>query len=261
MNNVRTIIKASAYLFFVAWYAYITFFLVGLEYTATYMFSIVVSAFCYIGYLIYRYLAGKKEIRQANISTGLTETHRFKHNTNAFYADLYLFSSYILLIACYMLNTKALCGPISSGIFILAPACYCMAYFIKKHLAVKREIRQGNTSASLSESHGFTHRTNSICAYLYLIGGYIFLILNFFIEDRKAEGEFYLLWILVCKLPEYLIYVVVNHTLTNRIIARKVVIIVEVLLFITLVAIFFSDIHYENMWFHNRTTCELYFIR
>lgn len=79
MNNVRTIIKASAYLFFVAWYAYITFFLVGLEYTATYMFFIVVSAFSLLHGCIWSYVVSDEEGYIA--ASGDTRTGDFRIDT------------------------------------------------------------------------------------------------------------------------------------------------------------------------------------
>lgn len=86
----------------------------------------------------------------------------------------------------------------------------------------------------------------TILAYLYLIFGYSYIVYNFSFHVRitnKLEG-----WaVLVGETLLYIIvFVIINHILINRIIPKRLLIIIEVLLGITILTLIWSDFMYDE---------------
>jgi hypothetical protein len=85
-----------------------------------------------------------------------------------------------------------------------------------------------------------------IFAYLYLVIGYSYIILyisyNIRIMD-KFEGWFFMLLKALCY---FFVYAAINHILIRRIIeSKKLLIIIEALLFITMLTLVISDVMYD----------------
>ncbi len=85
----------------------------------------------------------------------------------------------------------------------------------------------------------------TILSYLYLFVGYSYIIyyISYYIRiANKPEGwVFMLFYALLC----FGVYVVINHIFIRKIVPNKILIIIEVLLFVAMLILVISDLRYE----------------
>lgn len=85
----------------------------------------------------------------------------------------------------------------------------------------------------------------TILSYLYLFVGYSYIIyyISYYIRiANKPEGwVFMLFYALLC----FVVYVVINHIFIRKIVSNKLLIIIEVLLFVAMLILVIGDLRYE----------------
>ena len=85
-----------------------------------------------------------------------------------------------------------------------------------------------------------------IFTYLYLILGYLYIIYylsyNIRITNKPEGWAVLLLYVSLC----FIAYMIINHIFIRRIISNKLLIIIEVLLFISMSTLTISDLMYEQ---------------
>ena len=90
------------------------------------------------------------------------------------------------------------------------------------------------------------HLIKTLCAYLYLLIGYVYITYNFSYTIRiaaKPEG-----WalLIIYSLGFFLVYIITNHIFTKKIVAKKLLIVIELSLLVSLFTILWSDLMFEN---------------
>lgn len=86
----------------------------------------------------------------------------------------------------------------------------------------------------------------TIIAYLYLIIGYVYIVYNFSYLVRIANKPMGWAMVVGQTLLYIIAYVIINFVIIKRILNKKLLIVVGVLLVVTILALFFSDIQYEQ---------------
>lgn len=89
-------------------------------------------------------------------------------------------------------------------------------------------------------------RIKKYCAWLYLIIVYSYIIYDYSYLIRVVAKPIGLFVLLINNLSIYCVYLLINHIFIKKIIPTKILLTIEILLFIALYTLFISDIAYEN---------------
>ena len=84
-----------------------------------------------------------------------------------------------------------------------------------------------------------------VLSYLFVVGGfsYIIFFISYYIRiTNKLEGWFFMLCIAVFY---FIVYIALNHILIRRVISNKFLLMVEALLFVSMLTLVISDMSYE----------------
>lgn len=85
-----------------------------------------------------------------------------------------------------------------------------------------------------------------VAAYGYLLVGYIVIEYNFSYGIRMTSKPIGSMLLVLFTLGYYLVYILLNHLLIKRFVSSKILIIIEIVLIITLVTLFYSDETFVN---------------
>lgn len=91
-----------------------------------------------------------------------------------------------------------------------------------------------------------SHRTKEIAANAYLYGVFMLIIFLYSQDVRVAVKPLSFFVVLFFNLIYWIVYVILNHTIMRRFIPVRRLVIVETILFLTMVTLFSSDVALEN---------------
>lgn len=92
----------------------------------------------------------------------------------------------------------------------------------------------------------YVQKIKYVLATLYLLFGYTHIIYYISYTVRitnKAEGWLYMIAVALFR---YIVYVIINHVIIKRIVRHKVILLIEVLLFIAMLTLLISDLMYDH---------------
>lgn len=96
-----------------------------------------------------------------------------------------------------------------------------------------------------------------LLSYMYVFIGFSYIIYDLSYSIRianKPEGWAVLMF---CVLLSFIVYTAINHIFISRILSHKLLLIIEVLLFVSMVTLIISDVRYEeycSLQYLQRTT-------
>lgn len=90
------------------------------------------------------------------------------------------------------------------------------------------------------------HHIKLFISYLYLTIGYAFIIYDFSYSVRTAAKPIGWGMLIIFTFGYYSIYVLINHLIIKKIVADKILNVIDLLLFLSLITLIWSDIMFEN---------------
>lgn len=91
-------------------------------------------------------------------------------------------------------------------------------------------------------------RIKEVIAYIYLYACFVFFVFNFSYYLQISVKPLGSLMITVYFALLYIVFILINHLIIKRIIANKIILIIESILLLTLFALFNSDTHAWNYY-------------
>lgn len=85
-----------------------------------------------------------------------------------------------------------------------------------------------------------------LLAYICLFICYIAIVFDWSYKILTANKPLGLLFVSMHTLAYYLFYVIFNHLIIKRFISNRIIVIIEILLFVTIFTILFSNAIWEN---------------
>lgn len=92
----------------------------------------------------------------------------------------------------------------------------------------------------------YIYKIQQIAAYTYLYLCYSIIVFDWSYKILTANKPLGLLFVSIHTLAYYLFYVIFNHLIIKRFISNRIIVIIEILLFVTIFTILFSNAVWEN---------------